>query len=292
VNALEGIRVIPLGFNELTTLMVGHTDIQERYFSLRKVVDNQYVERIGAEVEKLARTFAEEEVRRLLDELNAVPRERRIDLGLFSLWGYPEAFLKGLFESGDFRSVGFALVEAKSQLDGKFVNYLGERISSEILANITARRQFSPITRSAATPYLTGRLLERWKRAQQGKVLSQALPRPNIDTDSASVRARILDLGRAFLQDDWSQYLGKGELLELKKQIARHTYGSFRSVEEMAKTFDDEWRVMAPIVDEIEKRIEGEIPDGTTIVIRELRWFDDTDYVRNLFESAKRFAPD
>lgn len=291
LEVLQSIEIVPLGFNELNTLLVGQVKILERYFSVRKVVDNERVDFIGEQVEKIARTLADADVRHLLDDLNSVPADRRLDLGIISLWGYPSAFLKHLFQQGRFKEVGMTLAMAKGQFDQLFTDYLTERVNSEILAQITARRQFAPIAISAAPPYLVGRILERWRLNQQGTVLSDIVPRPNIQTDAVSIRAHVLKMGGAYLQGDWSGYYGEGELLALKKRLVSHTYGAFHTTDEMAQAFDRDWIAMTPILEQIERRIEQEIPEYTTIILGGLRWFDDEDRVRTILKTAKNFEP-
>ncbi|MBB3227242.1 hypothetical protein FHW69_001843 [Luteibacter sp. Sphag1AF] len=286
---LRKITIRLIGFNELNTLMIGHTDIQDRYFSVRKVVDNAEVQKLENTINNLTMTLMGKDVRRVLDVLGAVPEDRRIDMGILSMWGYPEAFIQKLVKSNDFKGILFSLMDGKNKLDLQFTDFVVERVHSEIQAHITARRQFSPITISGAAPYLVGRLLMRWHRIQQGEVLA-TIASPRTETDALSVRKRILDSGRDFLKDDWSGYVGEGELLELKKDLARHVYGRYASTEQMAQTYDSEWTTMSPILDAIERRIEKDFPASTTVVLGQTTWFDDEVRVREIFDAMAKLA--
>lgn len=291
LTALMSIDVIPLGFSELNTLLISHGDIIERYFTIKRVVSDEYVRQLGSRVDDIAKSFTDSGVRRILDELNSTAKDCRFDFGLFSLWGYPRGFIQSLTQGERLKNAGMMLSMAKSQFDHLFLDYLMDRINVEIFSEISARGQFKPITIYAAMPYLSGRLLERWRRNQHGATLAAVVPQPTILADSASVRARILKSGEAFLREDWSEYVGDESIMALKKQIARRTFGDYATVDEMAAVFDAEWSSLVPILGKIETKIEAEIPQRTVVLLRDLQWFGDEKHVKDVFNTARGLDP-
>lgn len=282
VGRLKAIKVVCLGFNELNTLLIGEDKIIQKYFAVKTVVDNEPIEALSRHVQAVLQGLADKDVKRLSDVLAAQPEDRRFDMGIFSMWGYPKRFVQALLASKEFKAIGMELVKAKASLDGCFADHLAQWVKDEIFAHVSMRHKFSPLTLSAAAPYLAGRLLDRWRRNQQGATLSKILPKPDIDTDVFGVRKKILDAGAAFLRNDWSTYVGDENLLALKKEIARHIYSPYATVEAMERQFESEWPHLEPELREIELRLEAEIPRDTIVVLRSMQWFDDRQLVVDL----------
>jgi hypothetical protein len=281
---LEAITVVPIGFNDLDTLLTGESILLQKYFAVRTVVALEQLDPLKNMLEAIHRSLTDEDTRRLLDALNALPRESRVDFGLFSLWGYPSELLKRVEASGDFKHAGMRLVLAKAELDQLFMNELTSEIDNEIVAHVRGR--FSPLIISAARPFLTGRLLMRWNEAMQGKQLSSILPAPSIQTDFPSVRKHVLDLGADYLRSDWSRYVGDPDLLALKKDIAKHTYGGYSDLAAMERQFDKEWPFIVTVLDQIEMRVATDIPGETIVVLRSMRMWDDEDHLKRVLTSA------
>lgn len=287
LDILKSIDVKPLGFNELNTMLVGKDIVVQKYFTLKKVISEERLQPIEKMLEAIVNKITDEDVRRLLDELQNQPQDRRFDIGMMSLWGYPQEFVDYLFKSGQFKSLGMILAASKAQLDAEFLELLRQKIEDEILINITSRREFSPLTIQAASPYVFAKLAERWCRNQQGRTLTAILPTPHVRTDALSIRSHLLETGEAVLRNDFSMVVGDKDILALKKGILRFVYGNFRTRAEMEKTFDEEWPKMVPILDEIERKLEALIPGSTTIVLRSMGWFDDESHLKSVLNTAQ-----
>ena len=260
---LESLDVLPISFNELNTLLVGRADIIQKYFSVRMVVDDSQIASLFEKVDGLTRTLGDKDTRRLLDSLSAIPRERRADYGLFSLWGYPEQFLKGLASREEFRRVGAALTEAKNEVDRIFAEHMTARAQEELLATPGVVGCFSSITLSAATPYVVGQLLMRWTQNQQGNAMAQVMAKYGFRSDALSVRSHALKLGDAYLKNDWSDYV-KDSQFALRKEIARHTYGQYADLSEMTRVFDHEWPQLEPLLRALLIRLEADVRNSPT----------------------------
>jgi len=283
-SILEAIKVVPIGFNDLDTLLTGESILVQKYFEIRTVIGLEHLQPVNEKLDAIQRSLGDENTRTLLDSLNALPKERCVDFGLFSLWGYPQELLKRVEADGKFKQAGMRLALAKAEFDQLFMTQLKSWIDDEIFAHVT--RRFSPLIISAAAPYLTGRLLRRWQEAQQGRQLSSILPLPKVKTDAVSVRKHVLDLGRDYLRGDWSRYIGDPDLLALKKDIAKHTYGSYPDITAMEDQFDKEWPLVLAVLEQIEMRLAKEIPEDTIVVLRSMRMWDDEEHLHRVLTSV------
>lgn len=286
LSILEAIDVYPISFNELNTLLADQAEIIQKYFSVRMVVDHAQVASLSEKLDGLTRTLGDDDTRRLLDSLNAVPKDQRADFGLFSIWGYPEEFLKNLASGDQLRTVGRALIEAKGQLDQVYLDHLKQRAEEEVLAVLASPPHFSTITRSAAAPYVAGQMLMRWSANQQGNTIIRIMGSNAFRSDARSVRQQVLQLGEAYLANDWSMVVGDAELLALKKLIIADIYRSFASLKEMEDTFDREWPLLEARLNPLLARLETEVPTSTTVVVGNMKWFDNFDRVKEVFSKA------
>lgn len=290
LKTLKDIDVVPLEFNRLDTLLVGQTRLVSKYFEVRKVVDNAVIQSLLKEMSDLTTSFVGSDTRRVLDALSAVPKEQRIDMGLVSFWGYPKRFFKGLVATDRFKEVMLSLTSAKSSLDQMITSQITEWVYDELENRPDIRHAFSPLTLSAATPYIAGKLLEKWSRGVQGNMMSSLMARKTgVVGDVIGIRGRILRQGQDYLAGDFSSWTGDAELFTWKRQIAEHTYGGYADLKAMEVRFDEEWPRILPLLEEVVMVLEPDIPVDPTVVLRSTRWLDDPEHAKEIFTQAKNF---
>ncbi|WP_158755834.1 hypothetical protein [Dyella sp. S184] len=290
LGILQAIEVIALGFNEINTLVADKSVILTKYFTLRAVVSEEKVDRLIEKVTQHLTAISDEDVKRVSDRLALHKPDRRVDMGLMSLWGYPTEFVADLFKTAKFRELSLALAKAKADLDNKFLAFLNAKVDDEILAKITALRKFSPLIIQAAKPYILGVLMQRWMQSLQGELVSIMLAqKTSIKTDIWSIRTHLLEAGENYLKGDFSKVVGDVSLLALKKQVFRYTYSRYANRHAMEQAFDAEWPSVLPVADGIVRDLDKLIPDDPSIILRGNKWFDDPEHMKRVFENMSQF---
>lgn len=283
---LSEIKVTPLAFNELSTMLVRDHTVVAKYFSVKTVVSEERLLPIEAKLETITRMIADEDVRRLVDDLQKHPQDRRHDMGLVSLWGYPKEFVGRLHRDGKLMALVQELSIAKAKFDDEFYPILIEEMSEAIFVNITATGRFSPFTIQAARPYLFDRLSERWLRAQQGDAMASIIMRSvTAAADPLAIRARLLETGEAVLRGDFSQVVGDEELVALNKKVLISAHRSLRNRADMERTFDKDWPAMLPLLKKIEQQLDSLLSDNTTIVLGGMKWVDSSARIKDVFKA-------
>ena len=288
ISILGKIKVTPLNGNDINTKLVGRSTIIQKYFTVKKVIAEENLDELKKMVELVAGKISDVDVARLLDKLQHVPADRRLDVGILSLWGYPRQFVEGLFAQKALVPIGNEISLAKTKLDMAFLNFLQDKVRELVFQRITLRGDISPFTIQAVVPYVFGRLSFQFQEKTMGKTIVQKVMHLQ-EPDLGKLKEQFLKTGEAVLKNDFSGFAAKGPTVELVKDISRFTHKEFRNADEMSDRFDKDWVKITGIVSDIESELSVLIPDGTIVVARSLEWFDDENYLGKVLEQMNAF---
>ena len=258
-------------------------------FSVRTVVSEESVERMGAKLDALISRIDDPDVAGLMELLQSTPEDCRFDMGMMSLWGYPKEFVERLIETKQLGDLSIQLSKAKMKINNALLNFLRGKINNLVLSEITTKNQFSPLAIQVAAQVLTGRVLDKFQVSSSGKVLAGIDPNAGKRGNLVQIKNELLETGGQVLKNDFSELEGEGELLALKVNLARHIYAGFNTVEEMAEKLDKDWVRLEPIVANIEVKLEEFIPKRSIVVLRDTDWFDNTDYLKKVIEGMAAY---
>ena len=288
LQILMTIDVQPLNRNDINTELVGRSIIIEKYFAVKKVISEEGTAEIKSMLQSVLSKIADEDVARLLDKLQKTADNRRFDIGLLSFWGYPQAFLDLLINRKDLGPIATEIAMAKSKLDLAFLEFLRDRIGEAVFQQITVRGDISPFTIQAVVPFVFGKLSRRFLERVSGKVMTNEIMRKP-DTDILAIKQQLLTTAEAVLRNDFSGFAAQGSALSAVKEVSAFIHRGFQTVDQMSQRFDADWIKIVPIVSQIERDLEGLIPDGPVVVIRSLNWFDDRGHLGKIVERLSAY---
>jgi hypothetical protein len=228
----------------------------------------------------------DQEVSLVSDALVKTDADRRFDIGLMSLWGYPSDYVTTISHSGRLLVLARALTDAKLALDQEFMDYLIREIQQRIYTRVTEPSKASPFVVRGAAPYVWGRVSPVVITKLSGKWMVDR-HKTAYPSDVISVRKRILALGKAFLSNDYSGLQGEVSKVQKAVEGIKREFEGLTSEDEMESIFDREWPEIQPILDTIAGEVISMIPDPSMVIIGGPHRLDSEAAVWNVLKTLR-----
>lgn len=288
-DILSKIKIEPINGVDIIIKLKNSKEIVSVFFEIEKVASEQMLDEM---FKKYVGFTNDEDLERLRQRLQDLPKENRMSLGFFSVFGYDENFYKLIAHD---RDLIFQIADLKSNFNQKFIAYLKATIDKYNLIFISGLPNISPFTKQAIVPYLFNKYALRFQEVELGKVFSTIIKERSADafihkvSKMDDIKKHLLDTGEMVLKDDFSSFVGDGELLELKKELSHFIHKEFKSVEEMSERFDKDMEILNPIISKIEDHIIKIMPQNPTIIIENPNILDSQEAIEKLVKEANRF---
>lgn len=284
---LGTITIEPLTADELDMKLKNYKEIVPIFFEVEKVASEEMLRKVFGEFMGFKN---DEDLEKLRVKLQNIPSEKRMNFGLFDIYGYDLTFYKKIAKDREFI---FKLAEIQSKLNQKFIDYLNETIQKYVLIFISGRPEVSPFTKQIITPYLFNKYALMYHINETGKFMASL----NIEKNEFSVskvqtieehKAKFLELGEKFLKRDFSEIVGDSNLIELKIWLLTFIHSEFETVQEMSDRFDYDIKILMPILETIEKEIENIVPKNSAIIFGNGGLGDTEHDIKELFDKVKK----
>lgn len=285
---LSKITLEPINGIDIDQKLKNSKDILSIFFEVEKVASQDMLDEM---FKKYVGFKNDEDLERLRKRLQDLPKENRMSLGFFSVFGYDENFYRNIAND---RALIVEIADLKSKFNQKFIDYLKDTIEKYHLIFIAGHSDVSPFTKQAIVPYLFSKYALQFQKTELGKIFTEAIEEKANGTVNrlktmGDVKQQLLEVGEMVLKNDFSTFVGEGDLLELKKDISYWTHKEFKSVEEMSYRFDKDMEVLQPIIETIEGYIQKIMPQNPTIIIENPNVLDSKESIEKLLEESKRF---
>lgn len=288
-DILSKIKIVPINGIDIDIKLKTSKEIISVFFEVEKVASQEMLDEI---FKKYVGFKNDEDLDRLRKRLQDLPKEYRMSLGLFSIFGYDENFYRIIAHDKD---LIVQIADLKSNFNSKFIAYLMDTIQKYHLIFISGLPDISPFTKQAIVPYLFNKYALKFQEAEIGEIFSSAIREKSEEQliyklrTLEDIKQHFLETGQKVLNNDFSTFVGDGELLKLKKELAYWTHKEFSSVQEMSERFDQDLQQLKPILEHIEILIKKIMPQNPTIIIENPNILDSEEAIDRLVENANRF---
>lgn len=286
---LSSIKMEPITSADLDLQLKENRDVVSIFFEVEKVASESMIREV---LEEFTGFKNDEDMEKLRQKLKDIPKDKRLNGGLFKLYGYDEGFYRKILNE---EKLITKIVELKSTLHENFIDYLAETIGKFILVYITGMGNISPFTKSLMQGYLFNKYAVKYNLAEIGTLFSGL----NHDSRKDSLvykyqtleehKNYALEVGQMVLNEDFSSFYGEGKLLELKKNVARFTYGGFSSTDEMQKRYESDMVLLRPTLDVVEEEISKIMPSNPTLILGSGGIAENENDLVDLFNRLKKF---
>jgi hypothetical protein len=263
VPALEYRLVRPV---DLNGWLARETGVAGRFFQHRILVDDanmlagftdlkDMLQSLGGQLGGLP-LLTDPDLKVIKARMESIPDTHRLSFGFVSLFGFPKEMFA---DTQDLKKRGERLNKLAVEVGQDFINWLYEQANLKALeicelGEVTLR--VHPFARQLPAIFLGLVLKENIDRNVIGKVMSgiiaSRLGQQPLSTDDQRIqnaKQTLIASGERYLRGDFSAMTGEGELLELKKKIARASVSGIVSVHDLNRVLDDGISIMRQHLD-------------------------------------------
>ncbi|MBI9055100.1 MAG: hypothetical protein JEY96_14860 [Bacteroidales bacterium] len=260
------IKVEPITGHDLDQKLKNSKEIIPMFFEVEKVASEEMLRQVLSEFVGFKN---DEDLEKLRNRLQNVPQEKRMYFGLFNIYGFDLSFYKKISRD---KKLIVNIAEIRNELNRRFVDFLKETIEKYQIIFISGLKELSPFTKQVVVPYLFNKYALLYNQQEMGGFMAKIVENKK---DSQLFKYQTieehkqhyLEIGQLVLNDDYSSFVGDNELLELKKNLTKWIHAGFESIQEMSDRFDEDMKVLMPIIETIENYIRNIMPTNPTIII-------------------------
>lgn len=266
LEILGSIIIEPITGDDLNQKLKNSKEIVTIFFEVEKVASEEMLRQVFSEFVGFKN---DEDLDKLRKRLQNVPTDNRMYFGLFNIYGYDLNFYKKISKD---KKLLYNIADIRNELNRNFIDYLKETIEKYQLLFISGINEISPFTKQVVVPYLFNKYALEYNTKEMGGFMSKIVndKREGVINKYQTIeehKAHLLEIGQLVLNDDFSTFVGDAELLEFKKTLSKWTHAGFKSTTEMSQRFDEDMKILAPIIETIEGYIREIMPSNPTIII-------------------------
>ncbi|WP_140921209.1 hypothetical protein [Limnobaculum xujianqingii] len=264
---LRSITVHFSNGSDLSGRVSKYTDILQEFFNIRTVIDNSGAERIIRKALKDhgLKLLTDEDLKIIQQRIGEQMPNKRVRLGFVDFFGFSKDFFRYL-QPEELRSLLKQVAEIKMTLNESMLSFIGNQV--EIMESYYCRplvdnNEIHRFSSQIWKPYLFRRLASRCNFKDLPKSLIDKLFPDTVlpkDVMLRQVSETLLDTADKVLRGDYSEVYGDGFFLAQKISLLERIHNGIHSLEEAKKIMDRDLKVLKPIMDEVESKLEALLP--------------------------------
>lgn len=290
------LKSISFQFSNLSDLsgrVSKYTDLLQEFFNIRTVIDNSEADRI------VRKALADHGLKLLTDDDLKIIQQRvgqqvpnkgcGLDLQIF---GFSTEFFRYL-QPEELKSLLKQVAEIKMTLNTSMLNFIENQVAIMELrycCPLVVRNEIHRFSSQVWKPYLFRRLASRCNFKDLPKALIEKyfpdtiLPKDIILKEVSEI---LLDTADKVLKRDYSDTYGEGEFLVLKIRLLEKIHEGIESLEQAKILMSRDLKILIPIMDEVESKLELLLPTAPTIIIKEGDYFDDPEQLAQVMADCE-----
>lgn len=267
-------------------------DIKSAFFGVEMVSTEQVLRKIVREFN--LKSLSDEEASKLLERLEEIPQENRMGAGLLNFFGYPREFLQSIAGDDRMRAIMLKGAEFKAEIDYAVLDFLQLKsvfFSEVLLADADAK--IGELAKLAVPTWIFSRFAIKYVKNTDSKVLEGLLrDGKNMDfvegADIDKIRDRLLQRIQRMAEIDEEPGLIADPREARKQEKIYQLSRGLLDIEDFRQTFDQDWELLKPILNAIEKRMLLILPKNPTILIEDMGALDDRSRFNRLMDQVRQ----
>lgn len=291
------LKSIGFQFSNLSDLsgrVSKYTDLLQEFFNIRTVIDNSEADRIvrKALADHGLKLLTDDDLKIIQQRVGQQIPNKRVRLGLADFFGFSTEFFRYL-QPEELKSLLKQVAEIKMTLNTSMLNFIENQVAIMELRYcrpLVVRNEIHRFSSQVWRPYLFRRLASRCNFKDLPKALIEKyfpdtiLPKDIILKEVSEI---LLDTADKVLKRDYSDTYGEGEFLVLKIRLLEKIHEGIESLEQAKILMSRDLKILIPIMDEVESKLELLLPTAPTIIIKEGDYFDDPEQLAQVMADCE-----
>lgn len=280
-NLLRSISFQFSNLSDLSGRVSKYTDLLQEFFNIRTVIDNSEADRIvrKALVDHGLKLLTDDDLKIIQQRVGQQIPNKRVRLGLADFFGFSTEFFRYL-QPEELKSLLKQVTEIKITLNTSMLNFMSNQVAIMELRYchpLVAKNEIHRFSSQVWKPYLFRRLASKCSFNDLPRTLIEKyfpdtiLPK---DVVLQEVSEFLLDTAAKVLKRDYSDICGEGDFLAMKIRLLERIHEGIESLEQAKILISQDLKILTPVMDEVESKLELLLPTAPTIIIKEADFFD------------------
>lgn len=268
--------------SDLSGRVSKYTDLLQEFFNVRTVIDNSDADRIvrKALADHGLKLLTDDDLKIIQQRVGQQVPNKRVRLGLVDFFGFSTEFFRDL-QPEELNSLLKQVAEIKMTVNTSMQKFISNQVALMELrycSPLVSKNEVHRFSSQVWKPYLFRRLASRCNFKDLPKTLIEEYFQDTIlpkDIILKEVSEFLLDTADKVLKRDYSDIYGEGEFLAQKIWLLEKIHEGIESLDQAKLLMSRDLKILIPIMDKVESKLELLLPTAPTIIIKEGDYFDD-----------------
>jgi hypothetical protein len=292
---LKKIKLTSSNATDLSSRVYRYDNLLSMFFNVKTVVDLESADSLirNALDDYGLKYLTDSDLKKLQERIGNTKEENRINLGFVDFFGYNKEFFRFL-KGESFKGVMESVMEVKSSLDRHLLDFVSSKINELVLLRVTEGLLFKgkihTFSVGVASPYLLKRLtMTLLANTMPEEMLPKYYPQFSMTKEElvSDISNILFDSSERVMAKDYSQLVGNPDDIAFKIRIFEHMHNGLNNIDDAKLVFEKDIKVIQPVLDEIEKKVNNLLQAERTIVIKDSSFFDDKEQLKAFADTIK-----
>jgi len=285
---------------DLSRHLSSNIKLAQTFFKILSVIDMESADNVIRKAldDYGLRILTDVDLKSLQDRIGKTGDNDRINLGFVDFFGYSTEFFK--FIKGDeFKNLLTGIVNVMTILNNQQLHFIQSEMNNHIFQKITngllKEKKIHVFSVGVAAPYLFKRLsLKFISKTMPQKMIPDFYPDSKLSKDELinKISERLYESSNRVMNGDFSHLIGNDRDIQFKIDLYNHMHQGLNNIEDAKAKFDQDIKIIMPVLDEIEEIIGGLIPETKTVVLKDGSFFDNETDVSLLKKTINKIEKD
>lgn len=295
IKLLHSIKITSSNSVDLTARMHKYKNLLSLFFNIKSIIDLPNADKIirNALEDYGLKMMTDNDLKVIQNRIGKTKQDNRVNLGFVDFFGYNAEFFKSLKEN--FKPIAESLINAKSSLDKYQMDYIISKIDDLSFTKVTVpllhTGKIHPFSVGIVKPYLVQRLTMNWVACSLPRdLLKNYYPQFGMTKQDLinDISNTLYTHSNAVMSGDYSNLVGDATLVSLKIRLYKHMHTGLNNIEDAKTVFNNDIKIIFPVLEDIEKILNEEIPRERTIIIKDSSFFDNDNELEMVATSIKK----
>jgi len=296
---LTSIKVDAVNGTDLTNRIYAESTILKNFFNVKTVVSIDDADQIIRKAfdDYGLKLLTDEDLKSIQARISQTNSDHRVGFGFVDFYGYSVEFFRSL-KNEEYKEILSIVANLQMTLNRKLLDFITKKIHdlifSEVTCGLLRTRKIHQISVGVCAPYLFKRVTP--------SVMNQVIPDFLLDESKfgksestedviSEVVETLMKTSERIMAGDYSELVGDEELVEMKKDLFRHTHQGLANITAARERMELDLPILIPVLKSMENKLNQSVSDTRTVVISDSSFFNNKEKLVKILETCNKIGP-